>query len=699
MVHEKEICSFTLNEIKYLNILIFLLLSAVFITLSLYLDSILFAVLPIIILITFFPLLVYPWDVVLSNKRFILRRRYWFVGRFSNLVSFKLKHLDTSSVTPRIKFIPLFLGYGILSSISLPIAQFTTEHNLPLPLILSIFISVMDMLGFGRYSGKSQLHNITSIIVDTVDPNSIILRTLLFSSLIIGGIIFALGLPWRKSVVLRSGGGHILKLNFGLPDILTKYLDSVGRKHRPKESSEDWKWNIPLLEGEEVLHTGKVGVINKGQFILGLVSILLFVQSALSGIMFSYSMLLIVPINLISLLLTVQSIVFAKSYRRIKATNHRLIFQEELPVVSGIFGKRLYRYTDMPFKNIQSYKYSRFTTITPSSYIMAFIIYSIGLLLGIASRNIGITIFSVVMVFLFVLLNYSTYTNLEFLSISGRIFRINYRLPFFMEKLSHRLENHSTIYSKLFPNSLPEAAVIGILRTIRGKVNLNSKHEGHKVEHTDLVGDEIPIDTWNKLAPYKFAIPSVIVSAVFVSIVLIYALVVLGIKDGILLLFIGGIITFMISIRRIVLVRYSLKLYQGRMFKIVETLPSNVAIALGIIPFNEIEEVNLRYVTSFKYRLYSQIRTGAIFSSTVVIVISTIIILTYKTYSMVFGWQFIFSTGIIILVLTIPELLYLIVRAIPRYSLIIQRRFGLVRIPHMERLHEFIGHVEEALLR
>ena len=699
MIHEKEVCNFKLKEINYTAIVIFLFSTLAIFSIAALYKIIFIAVIPFILLALFFPVFVIPWDVVLSNKRFILRRNFWNIGRFSKIINFKLKHLDTSSVEPRIKMLPLITGYIILSSISTPLIQFIVDGSLPFPLTLVIFFYIFDFLGLHKYSGEYFLTKLSQHLVDYLDPSHLFLGV--FTALIttIALVLFLLGLPWRKSVTLRTKGGHSLRINVGFPEVLSNYLYGVGRSHKLKRKFNQWDWDVPLLDDEEVKYTGKVGLINKFQIIMAYFSLLLFIQSLLSTRL-SWTLVLLIPVYLISLLLILQGVIFAKYYTRIRATNHRIIFQEEMRNISGIFGKRVYKYTDLPYENVQSFLFSRYTTISPSVFYGSLFIYLIGLIIAGLLQNTGFIIFVVVFVIASLAFNFATYTNLEFQTIGGGNYRVAYKLPFLLERISHRMEGHLTVYSKIFPNSLPEKKIIGILNRVRGIKRDEEGEEAHKVEISDLVDkNQKELAKWERMAPHKFAITGVVISVVVGIIIISWAFTTLSMQSGIIMIILSSLTLLVSALNELILERNSLYIYPNRIFRIRETLPYKLALLFGVLPFNSIEDLNLKYLTSIQYRLQSYNELPKIIQQSFALLISFFVAANQELFNSFRMGELLFIGLILFVIQIIPGYVQSLLKLIPRYTLIIQKRFRSLNIPHMKRLSAFVKHIEEAISR
>ena len=143
--HEKEIYSKIVYEIFYDRILILIILASVFSFLlnQFFFGDIFQGVLfslfnNLILFVIFFPVFIRPWDIVLSNKRLILRHRYWFSARFTSVKSLFLVQLESEKITPKIKVFSLLLGFTILQSFSVVLIDFGLTFNLPLPLFVGL---------------------------------------------------------------------------------------------------------------------------------------------------------------------------------------------------------------------------------------------------------------------------------------------------------------------------------------------------------------------------------------------------------------------------------------------------------------------------------------------------------------------------------------------------------------------------------
>ena len=249
--HEKEITTDIVYEIFYIRILVFIAFTFLigFVTNQLMGGDFLYGVLLtsiffFFIFLIFFPLFIKPWDLVLSNKRLILRHRYWFSGRFSTVISVFLSQLESERVSPRIKVPSLLLGFFILQSFSIVLIDFGLTLSLPLPLFVSLFLFLGSILGFTG-SFQADVKNLTNQLFFPFLDYALVFGVL---SLLIAVALIVFSLPYKKEMRLNTVGGHILKLNAGIEPVLSHLVFSVSRKHivLPKRVSQ-FKWDRPLL--------------------------------------------------------------------------------------------------------------------------------------------------------------------------------------------------------------------------------------------------------------------------------------------------------------------------------------------------------------------------------------------------------------------------------------------------------------------
>ena len=81
-------------------------------------------------------------------------------------------------------------------------------------------------------------------------------------------------------MTLKSTGGHQVQLNTGIPAELSNLVYAVGREHNVLTKKDTrFKWDIPLLEDEEIISYGRIGFIDRRAQLLAILSLLLVIQS------------------------------------------------------------------------------------------------------------------------------------------------------------------------------------------------------------------------------------------------------------------------------------------------------------------------------------------------------------------------------------------------------------------------------------
>ena len=213
--------------------------------------------LPIFIFVVLFPLFVSPYDIVLSDKRLILRKRYWFSGRFSTIQSINLYYVESQKFFPRLKVIPLTIGFIIIESFSLLLIQYALTQIPPLPLFFEIIIFLAKLLGLIDPI-QPNIDNVINIIYTPLLPIATIIGIF---SLFVGILLVIFGLPYRTSFNLSLLSGHDLNINAGVPRKLTTLIYSVSRVKPVQKKTDFWKLDIPLLEGEIIKRRVKIALV------------------------------------------------------------------------------------------------------------------------------------------------------------------------------------------------------------------------------------------------------------------------------------------------------------------------------------------------------------------------------------------------------------------------------------------------------
>lgn len=680
-------------EIYYTRISVFFFL--ILLSLPFSFDYLSFVVLlSAIFMLVFYPLFLRPWELVLSNKRLVLRHQYWNIARFSTQISFNLSHLDSQRITPRIKLIPITLGFGVISGFAIPLIEFSMTSALPTPLLLSI------LLIFARnISLIGDLNNTREeILFFAFNPFLELSIFFGFVSLIIGIIFIIFGLPRKTKMILSTTGGHKLTLDAGIDETLTDLLFAVSRKHRIKDAKLKNDWSLPLLDDEYVKTQGHVGFIERKTQILGLLGLVIFFDS-LDSVVFlilhpSVQNVLLFIIKMFNLLFIWFSISLSKKHRRIIATNHRLLYQEERREISGLWGKRIYQYNDLPYKYIQGFTYSKFSGIRVSSLFGVFIIMLLTSAIIDTYQSSFMIGFTTFLIFGYILFNYKTFTTLSFSSIGGDKIELFYQLPVFLAYVSHRIEEKDWLYDKIFPNILSEQDVADICNTIR---EVRDPKEGLVDSHEIKVNVFIDksdqnFGEWNKLRPFRFARESAFLGSFFSLAIVAYATT--WIADIFQLIFIvfALVVIVFVLLTNIVFKHRTLMILKNRLFFIEQILPRKVAQLFGVLPERSINEVELKHVlvSNFQFMFGTTLnRLARVFLG-----ITLLGYLIFKEQEFFIFLEPVYR-DLLIMVLTlmliglITPFIRLIFENIPRYGLKIYTRFGHIQMPYMKDLDRF----------
>ena len=466
--HENVVYSTTVYEIFYSRILIlFVVLVFVFPILYGYIKLFSFVIV-LLTLITLFPLLIKPWDVVVTNKRVVLRKKYWKIGRFSSLISFNLDHLETVNFLPRIKTLPLLVGY-LFIQLALTLLEFGLVGTINYPTEIDLLIIALRLSPYG-VRVTTLLNAIIYQIFQNFGFFSLILGIIV---LILGITLFLFGFPHRTVLNLSSKGGHRVTINAGIPMELNNLLFGVSRKwhiDNCDNSQCEWNWELPLLEKETVKHKVKIGIISKYQQIIGLLAFLLFFSSLNTVFTYFYhlspAVVIVIVIKLINFIFVVFTIRFAKRYSRIVITDKRLLIQKELQQISGLWGKRMYQYTDLPLNYLQGFRISYFSGLTTLSYLIIGIIFLTAVFFYIDGKNLVLILIPFVVALILMLFMYRTYLNLEILTIAGNRFVFGYQIPLIFAFFSHKIERKERLFHLFFANIINEEDIISLINIV-----------------------------------------------------------------------------------------------------------------------------------------------------------------------------------------------------------------------------------------
>ena len=695
--HEKLIYQTRVNEIFYLRIFIFLIVSVastalIYLILSKIIFSVLTFLIYVALFIILFPLFIRPWQIVLSNKRLILRNKYWNIAKFSSIISFKLEHLDSEYITPRIKIAPLTLGLTILFSYSSQLIEFSFTGSISPPLIFKIVFLLGNIIG------------VISNIQGSINQFTYLLFSPFLSISLIAGIVSAgiavvliiFGLPHRLRMELSTTGGHLLSLDTGMPEELTKYLNSIGRKQRFTEQ-QDWKWDIPLLDDEIISTRAQVALIDRKSQLLGFLALILSIESLNRFIIIikepSIGNLVLVILTVINLGIIYVSIMFAKKFRRIVSTNKRIIFQDERFAVSGMYGRRIYGYMDIPHDKISGFSYSNFTGFN-FTYILGFImIFLSGITFSSFINPLVVIPITIIVLLLFSAISYKTYTDLNFSSLSGSKIRMSYRIPSFMFSLSHIIEKSDGFLNKLFPNFMTEHQVASIFNDIREiedpLIDLNT-HEVHELTYNSLINktDEI-LGQWTKIGPYRYFKTGQVIGLLLSITVII---VITSKLTGYLIMvfpLISSILFTVVVFRKFVIRYNSLILLKDRLFHHIEITPRKVARWFGVLPERRLREVKLEHLnmSQFKLKLF-RFEIRLVYELLIVVLGIIFIPNSELIENEMIRTISIMITGFII-VITVPDMMLLIVRSLPIYQLSLSTRAGNFLFHYTKGIEEF----------
>ncbi|PWI47156.1 hypothetical protein CEE45_13145 [Candidatus Heimdallarchaeota archaeon B3_Heim] len=707
--HERKLFSGRVFEIQYGRIfgvilVIFCLTILSFLAFGT-IEGIITLVCLLLTILIFFPILVTPWDLVLSNKRFSARKRFWNIGFFSKTHSFNLEYIETITITPRIKIGIILTGFFIIQQ-ALMFLEFGLSQNLSLPIEVEIILFLLEIF-VGDISTP-----LNSFLFDLLHPILEFLPYLGLSLLIIGGLIFLFGFPHRSELEIRTTGGRIFRLNAGNPRELHTLLASVSRKNRILSSQIDWSWDLPLLENETVTYRTQVGFIDKKTQFLGIIGLLFFLNSLENFTFilnsFSFTTLVIGLLRIFGFLLVINTIRFAKSYVRFAVTNLRLIIQQERNLVSGLWGKRVYTYSELPLSLLQGFTISNFSGISLPGTLLIGTTILFGLLSTYESNDIGWLFISFTLAIVFFLSFFRTFTNISFLASSGTNLTFGYRLPAILSWFSHRIEEKSirgfVPYEILFPNILNEDNILGLFNACRRVVPESDKSHrdvSHVIKFTHLLDrDEKIVETWRKYGPKAYHRQSILVGFLLAITFMIFLQNNLIPQLKPIFVFISLISITILSLSQLINRYRSLIIVERestgerRLLFIDEILPRRIARTIGILPQRTITEIKNEAILGLNFRM--QIPASAhrlillllqLFLSFVALRhIDTMIRHSTIEYHILLNFAEMLIAFVVIIIISrfISELFTLI----PRYSLSIQSRFFSLLIPYIKGVNK-----------
>ncbi|MFX0122393.1 MAG: hypothetical protein ACFFAE_02065 [Candidatus Hodarchaeota archaeon] len=648
-------------------------------------------VLPNLLFVICFPLFINPWDVILSDKRLILRKRYWLSGRLSTIRSVNLYHVESQRFSPRLKIIPITIGFFIIESFSLVLVEYALTRTPPLPLIIEIIILIGKIIGLGR-PVEENIRTLIEIVYLPFLPVALFVGA---SSLIIGLILIILGLPYRTSFYLSIQSGHTISINAGVPKKLTTLIFSVCRAQRVQTKPQFWQLNIPLLEDEEVKTSAKVALIDHKTQFIGVLS-LYFILSSLNhfiGALYesNWASLIAISIYLINILIIALALRFAKRYRQIVVTNERMIFEDEYSSASGLWGKRLYQYADLPHKFIQGFQVSNFTTISIFAILGSILIFFLGINLSTMMNHFSFFFVSLIVILLYLIFSYKIHTSFRITTVGGKKIEFTYQIPVIWKNLSQKIEYGNRIYNFLFYNVLHEkkiAEICNLTRNITNPIQLmSSKGKQTLAINAFLPKTEKILEKWEKVNPVPFLKGSLVLGFILSVICLIILLDIINPLYKGLFILIGLCLILTIFGRSLLIFSRTLVITNKRLFYIFELQPRTLAILFGRLPEWTIIETLKEYVEVAKIGFHFPVKfLRSIFKDLSILIFCFIVIYnreSMKTYlSVEISEILLFLIALLVimyLMLGIRDIVY----SLPRYSLLIQLRYGLIDIPYI----------------
>ncbi|MFW9905534.1 MAG: hypothetical protein ACFFFH_14425 [Candidatus Thorarchaeota archaeon] len=700
---EKLVYKRRVIEIFALRIAILGFIALIFITIAFFTELYFLLILPNLFFLILFPLFINPWDIILTDKRLILRKRYWFSGRFSTIKSINLYHVESQRFSPRLKIIPITIGFFIIESFSLVLLEYALTRTPPIPLIIDIFILLGKIIGLGK-PAEDNMKALMELVFTPFLPAALIVGA---SSLIIGLVLIILGLPYRTSFSLSIQSGHTVSINAGVPKKLTTLIFSVCRTRRVQTKLNFWELKIPLLENEEVITNAKVALVDHKTQLIGLLSLYFlmssfthFIEALSDSSLRSLFTIFLYSVNILIIILALR---FAKRYRQIVVTNERLIFEDEYSSASGLWGRRLYQYADLPHKFVQGFQTSNFTSISIFSIIGSILIFFLGLFLSTMGNNFSFFFASLMIIIFFLLYSYRINTSFLITTVGGKNIQFKYQIPVIWKNLSQKIEYGNKIYNFLFYNVLHEKKITEICNAVRKVTNpiqhMSSKGNQKITLEAFLPRTEKVLEKWEKINPVPFLKGSLVIGSILSATCLLLLASIMNPLNRILFVLSGlGIIMF-IFCRNLITFSRSLLISNNRLFYILELRPKSLAILFGRLPEWTIIETLKEYVEIAKIGFYFPVKfLGHIIRDIFILGFCSIIV--YNRESMMIYFPIHISELIILLVsLLIIMFLMLfikdIVYSLPRYSLIIQLRYGLIDVPyiyHFRRLNVLMSH-------
>lgn len=648
---------------------------------------------PNLILALGFPIFFNPWDIILSDKRLILRKRYWYSGRLSRITSVNLSHVESQRYSPRLKVIPITVGFFVIESFSLILIQYGLTQTPPLPLVVELLLLIGRLLGIIEpYTGD--IIDVVNLVYAPFLPIALLAGII---TLAIGFMLILFGLPYRTSFMLYMTNGNTISINAGVPKKLTTLIFSVSRSREVVTKVRFWDLNVPLLDGESVKSSAKVALVNHRTQFVGFLSLYLLVASLthLASIENDINLLNIVLwlTYMLNVIVIIFALRFAKRYRQIVATSERLLFQDEYTKVSGLWGRRLYQYTDLPHRFIQGFEVENYNSISIFSVAGALLMVLTGLLIADLLADSKIFVLIAVALPFYLVYNYKTKTSYNIKTVGGKVLRVNYNIPVIWGFFSKHLEHERRLYNFLFYNILSNRKIAKISNSIRGVKEVKRKvpSKGKQSLGLDnfLDSDEEIVQSWSKLKPVPYLRATLLVGTVGSLVWLTSIHTVLNINDepfwlGVLL---GALLLGVIITRSFVVFRRTLIITSKRVFFIKELRPKTGAFILGKLPEWTLVEVVKRHIELTKLRLYFPTTKFFTLLRNVILLFTFSCVLAFRNeYKLILPNMVVETITVISVAVSAALVLLLIidlVASLPRYSLLVQLRFGTIEVPYI----------------
>ena len=659
-------------------------------TISFFTSIYLILLIPLIAFLILFPYFITPYDVILSDKRLILRKRYWFSGRFSSIRSVNLYYVESQKFFPRLKVIPLTIGFLIIESFSLLLIQYALTQIPPLPLFFEIIVFFTRLIGLPF---QTDINNLIEIIYTPLLPIASIIGIF---SLIVGILLVIFGLPYRTSFNLTLLSGHDLQINAGVPRKLTTYIYSVSRVKPVQKQTQFWDLDIPLLEGETIKRKAKIALVNQKTQFIGFLSLYLSLSSFTQLLAFvfkpTFISFVVFLIYLMNLIIIVIALRFAKRYRHIITTNERVIFQDEYSPASGLWGQRIYQFQDLTNNFIQGFQienYSSISIITVLENIV--LIVFLFLTVSIYNNYALLGIFLIIIIF-FISRSYRITTSFKIMTVSGKNMVFSYEIPMVWKKLSDKINPENRLFNLLFYNLLSEKQLQQLCNSIRSiekpQMSIDTTNNKNLTLEMFISKDEKILEKWTKMKPEPYHNTKIVLTIL----VAIIQLVVLGFKlplsVKILFILIWGVVITFYIVSVILIINRTLIVTNYRVLYLYQRIPKFLSLMFGLLPVWKLTEVLKEHVEVIYHKIFvPKVKwSKTIFGIVIEILLSYVLLNADQIYnsSLLEDYlvNFLLVIAFFILLLTTITIIDELSKLIPRFGLKMVLKYGIIEIPY-----------------